>query len=792
MFDTTKQKTSPTLRSAWMASAMMLSGMLSLSALACGPDFPIQLQQVRTDVLRGLPEPSFMASLSTLSTTPAQRPIPVFSYGAAPTFQSDYLASVGDYVSAAVMAEQRGLSVVDAAITAKMRATADHTEAFAMGESLASEIQLYTAGAVAFANEDYEAAVDYWQQLLALPLAEQQQRRAMALYSLSRAHALLQQPTQQRQWLVQLQSEVAAGLSDPLWLAATSLGDTAALALASGDWPQAIREYSAQANYDSAGHSSGRDSLLMLARQLASMSASERAPLLQYAEVTSLLARFLATRFYSEFYGDSSALQALLQELVQARTLSAGDATYLAALSYRQGWYSDVRQLVPLLDQSGLAWWLRAKLALQQGDVKAATEAFAKATQVMAQDQQQGQTQELVAWQDAQRCRLKAEQGILALTQADYRQALDFLWQSGAEYWQDTAYLAERVLTTAELRAFVDSKVPAPRHDAGHDEAEQAVDYHAWDLPVEQRLRQLLARRLMREGDSQAAVRYFTQPGLKELAEQYHQLRLSANSQWRDVHQAEALFNLARMTRSHGMALLGFELAPDFAIFQGSYSWDEGIATAAGADEQRRVETSMDIYRQQLSQWSGQQTAAHLWQDSPYAVMSVAASPNVDLAAVPTDVDTQNQTPQPAEPQTATTIAAQLPSGQVLSLSQGIPRFHYRYLAAAQAAQAADKVPTSSQAFAALLCHSSLWLLARDPAAAAPYYQRYLADGPYVAWGAQFGQQCPAPNFVAAQQRQWQLWQAQLWSWRYPLAALGSLAMVLIGIYALNRRRRRT
>jgi hypothetical protein len=792
MLHKTTQNTSPKRRSAWIASAMMLSVIASRSALACGPDFPIQLQQVRTEVLQGLPEPSFIASLNTLSSTAPSRPIPVFSYGAAPTFQSDYLASVGDYVSAAVMAEQRGLSVVDAAITAKMRATSDHTEAFAIGESLEPEIQLYTAGAVAFANEDYEAAIDYWQQLLALPSAEQQQRRAMALYSLSRAHAVLQQPTQQLQRLEQLQAEVAAGLADPLWLAATSLGDTAALALAKGDWPQAIREYSAQANYDTAGDSSGRDSLLMLARQLASMSASERAPMLQSVEVSSLLARFLATRFYTEFYGDSAALKVLLKELVDAGTLSSGDATYLAALSYRQGWYTEVSQFIPTLDQSALAWWLRAKLALQQGDIKAATAAFAHATQAMAQDQQQGQTQELVAWQDAQRCRLKAEQGILALTQADYRQALDFLWQSGAEYWQDTAYLAERVLSTAELRAFVDSKVAPLSRDAAHDEAEQASDYHDWELPVDQRLRQLLARRLMREGEGAAAVHYFSQPALKALAEQYHQLRLSARSQWRDVHQAEALFVLARMTREHGMALLGFELAPDFAIFQGSYSWDEGMSAAAGVDEQHRVESSMNIYRQQLAQWSGQQAVAQLWQNSPYAVISVAALPD---ATQPLDVTAQEtDAPQSAAPSAKqhATLSGQLPPGQILSMSQGIPRFHYRYLASALAAQAADKVPASSQAFAALLCHSSLWLLARDPAAAAPYYRRYLAQGPYVAWGAQFGQQCPEPNFDAAHERQWQLWQAQLWAWRYPLAALGFLAMLSAGLYALIRRRRRS
>lgn len=52
-----------------------------------------------------------------------------------------------------------------------------------------------------------------------------------------------------------------------------------------------------------------------------------------------------------------------------------------------------------------------------------------------------------------------AESGVLHLTRGEFIQALDALLRAG--YWQDAAYVAERVLTLAELRGYVDSQWPA-------------------------------------------------------------------------------------------------------------------------------------------------------------------------------------------------------------------------------------------------------------------------------------------------------------------------------------------
>jgi tetratricopeptide (TPR) repeat protein len=77
-------------------------------------------------------------------------------------------------------------------------------------------------------------------------------------------------------------------------------------------------------------------------------------------------------------------------------------------------------------------------------------------------------------------------------------------------------------------------------------------------------------------------------------------------------------------------------------------------------------------------------------------------------------------------------------------------RFQYRLTAVDEAAKSADLLPSHSQAFAAVLCESTRWIIDRQPELAAEIYRRYLAQGAYVSWGRRFGQSCPQADFAAA------------------------------------------
>ena len=106
--------------------------------------------------------------------------------------------------------------------------------------------------------------------------------------------------------------------------------------------------------------------------------------------------------------------------------------------------------------------------------------------------------------------------------------------------------------------------------------------------------------------------------------------------------------------------------------------------------------------------------------------------------------------------------------------------------------QAANFVPARSQAFAAMLCVGTGWLIDREPEAARVMYRRYVAQGALVPFGARFGHDCPTPEFESARTRLAfeRVRAAKNATRRYGPYAV--VALVLLGGIGVWRRRRRT
>lgn len=148
----------------------------------------------------------------------------------------------------------------------------------------------------------------------------------------------------------------------------------------------------------------------------------------------------------------------------------------------------------------------------------------------------------------------------------------------------------------------------------------------------------------------------------------------------------------------------------------------------------------------------------------------------------------------PLDNQDKTLVGADEAQRAAASAPKPAQRFHYRYVAAELANQAADLVPARSQAFAAMLCSATGWLMDRDLPAARRYYGRYVAEGPYLAWAGNFGRDCPAPDFAGAAKRlQFERvrWVKQTLRHAAPYAAAG-LAVLIAGIVIWRRRRTKT
>jgi hypothetical protein len=661
----------------WPRHVLCLSLSLPLgSALACGPDFPMRLLDNRGQSLAELPEGNFNLEISRLGhaiaglkNVTAATNIPGDGYGDAP-----------DYTHQRDTAEQAGLTPEQQALVKQLRNLTDARQVEEQGANLPAEHRLYLAGAVAFNAGDHGLAADYFQKVLALPAEQRPLRSTWAAYSLGRALFAMSSEAgatpdllaQSRKAFEQTRQLSIDSFSDPLELGVASLGEEARVARTAGDWDNAIQLYATQNLHGSAV---GYTSLKLLMADLAAMPDEQLAGLLKGKAVQQLVTASLISRLGWSF-GDQPPNEQKLIKLLQSSTRGSLDnADRLAAMNYQQGDYASAKAFLEQAGDGGLAWWLRAKLAVRDGDKNAAAAAYAKAAQAFPQNESWGERR-TPDWDYETlqpKCRVEGESAILALQRGDYLQAFDQLYRSQGIYWFDAATVAERVLTLDELKQYVDTQVPAPPPLSQQDRDNYVP------LPVAASLRNLLGRRLLREERYDEAPAYFDNVDLQNKAKAYGQLRQEADAAWWPTKRAAALFNAGWLMREWGMEILGYEMAPDYATFGGNYSLESSelkVGPLVAEDEVRRQQAS-------------------------------AAQPD--------------------------------------------QRYHYRYVATALASRAADNLPHTSQAFAAVLCAAAGWNTSLEEESA--FYQRYVKEGPYVDWAVNFGRRCPYPDFQNADKR---------------------------------------
>lgn len=543
------------------------------SALACGPDFPLRLLSDRAHTLAELPEGSFRFETSRLGSA-----IAGLKPATAATLGYDYYSDGDPYVQEKTKAEQVGLSDAQQTRVAQLRQLKDPQQALIQGASLPAELSLYSAGAVAFNAGEYQPAVEYFRQVLALPADQRALRSTWAAYSLGRAlYAISVQASDldelarrdqlllARKAFQQTRQLSVDGFSDPQELGIASLGEEARLLLEDDNWNGAIGLYATQSLH---GSPVGFSSLKQLVAELSVMPDAELAQLLEGQPVQQLVTAALISHI-GWYYGEQPpSEQKLIKALILSTAGSLENADRLAALNYQIGDYTTTQTLLEHAGDGGLAWWLRAKLALRAGDKVAAASAYAKAAKAFPRTESWGDRTDENGYYETLKpgCRVEAESAVLALERGDYLQAFDQLYRSDDVYWQDTASIAERVLTLDELKQYVDSHVPAPPPTP-----KQENGYYI-ALPIAAQLRELLGRRLLREGHYDQAPGYFDSPELQAMAKAYGQYRQDAESRWLPTARAEAYYEAAKLARESGMELLGYEMGPDYHALEGWHS----------------------------------------------------------------------------------------------------------------------------------------------------------------------------------------------------------------------------
>lgn len=702
----------------WPRHLLCLSLSLPLgSAVACGPDFPLRLLDNRGQTLADLPEGNFNFEISRLGKTIAG----LKNVTAATHNPDDYYSESNELAQAREKAEQAGLTAEQLALVKQLRGLTDARQVEAQGASLPAEIRLYVAGAVAFATGDHPLAVEYFDKLLALPVDQRPLRSTWAAYSLGRTWFAMSREVDDaidalehsREAFRQTRQLSIDGFSDPLELGVASLGEEARVLRSAGDWSGAIELYEAQNLHGSAV---GNTSLRQLMNELAELPDAELAKLLDHKAVQQLVTASLVSRVGWSF-GEEPPNEKKLTRLLQDSTRGSLDnADRLAAMNYQRGDYASAKAFLENAGDGGLAWWLRAKLAVRDGDKNAAAAAYAKAAQAFPQNEDWGyrRTSDWAYEPVQPKCRVEGESAILALQRGEYLQAFVQLYRSNDIYWFDAATVAERVLTVEELKQFVDANVPAPQEPL--QEGQEHYEQHR----SAQKLRNLLGRRLLREGHYADAVGYF-QESLQNQARLYGEQRLKADSAWWPTRRAGALYNAAWTAREWGMDILGYEMAPDYAVFGGGFSLE---------------------------------------------------SAELQVGPLVADAELQRQKASQAQPD---------------------QRFHYRFVATALASRAADNLPHSSQAFAAVLCNAAGWNSSLEEQSA--LYQRYVKEGPYVPWAVDFGNQCPYPDFENADKRYvtqvTDSVRSTLRPYKWPVQIGAIVAFTAVALLLITRRQRK-
>jgi hypothetical protein len=660
------------------------------SARACGPDFPNAYLAEGSVSLLTAPEGYFAAEIAKLA--PPKKSDPANDPTAKRIAAANNARRASELIETGVLRlelARRGLKQerIDA-LAAELEATRaaifakDWSKPPLFSGDMPDEFALYLKGAIAYWKNDRHAAREQWTKLLALPENDRRHYTVNATYMIGRTYVpdarceglpdarhvsdhVRRDMREGAKWMRLTREAAAAGFDDLSGLADASLGWEARTCFFTGDDAKAIHLYLRQYEIHQPGNVV--TSLRAVARsalenagwragdpddpEASRLEALANDELARRVVTVYLLARLGTNPWWNENDADGrvtrqSARWAEILEKADLREVP--DTDRLAWLAYQAGFFELAQKWVALASHDSVPGnWIRAKLALRDGNAQAGEQFLEKAT---ASDDLAGEARP-AAWADLGRVRM----GL-----GKYAAALDAFIKGG--HWEDSAYIAERVLTLDELQQYVDEHCPEYEGRGIKDRWNYENRWGGGDEKTgRESTRHLLARRLARANKPKLAQKYFPEDALKNYADYIADVRKGFDNALPAAERAAAFWRAAQNAHDNGMEMLGTELTPDYFIWGGSYSHDAG-----GIPRARRGKL-------RLEGGPGAPTSDELVR--------------VENAKVP---------------------------GK---------RYHYRYRAAELGWWAASLMPNDSDETARVLHTSGLWIKNHDPREANKFYQ---------------------------------------------------------------------
>jgi hypothetical protein len=621
---------------------MLLLSLLAAPAEACGPFMPMVLCAMAPEHALDAPPGGFAWELSQIE-------VPRRAFPPAGSIEKD------ERDIAITLADPGWADRVIAARADAGWSPAPSVAPVGAPRNAPAELVDYYQGADAWRRGDDAAARAAWTRLLARPEVERRRRTVWARYMLARLDERQQAYAAAQQGYREVAALVSAGFPDGVGLVEAAYGRETRVAWRAGaPVGEVLRRYLETGDTDSVRQVCAE---VATSGDLGAAAADDLAARL----VTAWMVAFPAAV-------DEARVEAWSRALGPRADVAGADR--LGLILYQWGRYDAAKGMIDRAGDKPIARWVRSKLLLRAGDVAGADRELAAAAASLP-DVEWGRSwiarENFEEPMNPRRAAL-AELGALRLRQGERVAAFNAFLDGGA--WLDAAYVGERLLTIDELRAAIDAR-PAPPVAAG----EPGSELPAWnpDPAVQLRAaRQLLARRLVRNGSGEAAMPYFS-PELQSLLRDYlDALRVGRSGVYTVEDRAKSMWVAGRILREHGIELVGTELAPDYAVWSGDFDWPD-------------VEDARTRPRQGEAGEGGAERAPQPLPDEAARLAATAASPE--------------------------------------------KRFHYRYQAAALVAEGAALLPNDADAKVIALCRAGQWLQYRDPEASEVYYHAMVRAG---------------------------------------------------------------
>ncbi len=499
-------------------------------------------------------------------------------------------------------------------------------------DALPAEFADYFEGAIAWHSGNTNLAVAAWERLLRRPAGERRFRSTWAAFMLGKARWETE-PRRAIASFQQTRSLATNGFADRLGLAASSLGWEARVELRRGRFERAIDLYLEQVE-------TGDPSALLSLRMAAGMALQENARSLQSLAVHPRAQRIITAYLVSGGASDppvdvdNPVKEAVLKVLDQQTWIAAptngwhalespallwldavekagirdlDSAEKLALAAYQAGYFDRAHRWLTHTREQPAARWLRAKLALRDGQFDEAAKlwaglarefppaSFNPATGTRAEPSANAAKSTVLLERlgidereggpDAGR-HLLGEWGALRLARREYVEALDAMLRGG--YWTDAAYVADRVLTVDELKSYVDRAWPVSvRRKNGEggvgDAAGEPGRVEGPDPSTEdeggrdggrarlsgQMPRGWLAWRLVRSGRPAEARAYFSTAELPVLDAYLHALQVRQERGRPAAERATILWSAAESVMASGLSVFTAPVETEWRVSGG-------------------------------------------------------------------------------------------------------------------------------------------------------------------------------------------------------------------------------